>query len=405
MKEKTGKKLLAMVLCGFLLLPAAACREKTEPAAAETEADASSSGEKTSLSGFGKGTTAETETQETQNTKEKTTSKESKASLQSLRDTLVAADTVVGTAYLGYVGGLFEEGFEAGFPAWMEKNNEEFLKAYPFIASIDSEHIIGSAGHLYAIIPRDPNATLAINRFNYDRVTGSFDGGEVIYRSESGEPVLLFANLDGDSFFPDTEVLLTDDTGETYTWYPCFSEEGFLVPCYREGMEICSMDLSFDIPGVDAQLSDWLMDGWLGPTELSISGTEEYGRVWHIWSTAWESDRDAFFMMQFYPTDGVSGRVDIDWNYEGERDYEEQWSGYWNLTTREDWPSYLTLSLSRVGGKSYETTDGPMYIVETYPVLLSRDGGRMVIGMGSSRICLPFMSQNTEAITMWLPEG
>ncbi len=409
MKKKNRKKLLVWMLCGILLLSAGGCKKNTGLTETEqteqTEADtASYSTEKTSLPELGKKGTAKTENQETTNTSSKNRSKESKASLQSFRNTMVDVDAVIGIAYLGYVGGLFEEGFDAGFPAWMEENNMETLDIYPFLASIDSSQIVGSAGHLYAVIPRDENASLAINRFDYDRVTGSYDDGEVIYRSESGEPVLLFANLDGDSFFPDTEVLLTDDTGETYTWYPCMSEKGYLVSCYREGREVCSLDFTEYSIDMKTQLAYWMVHGWLGPTELSISGTEEYGRVWHIWSTAWETGRDAFFMMQFYPSDGTSGRVDIDWNYEGERDYEEQWSGYWNLTTRNDWPSYLTLSLSRVGGKNYETTDGPMYIVETYPVLISPNGGVMVMGYGTSGICLPFMSQNKMVTTMWLPD-
>ncbi len=407
MKEKNRKKILALVLCGILLMPACACKEKTAQAVTEKEPDASEE-EITPLSDWGLEAKieieAETEEQTVQTAKQNVCSADTDASLRSLRNTLENNNAVIGIAYLGYVGDFFEEGFAAGFSEWLEENNQELLEQYPFVASMDSGQIIGSAGHLYAIVPLDKNASLAINRLDYDRVTGSFGEGEVIYRSESGEPVLLFANLDGDNFFPDTEVFLTDETGETYTWYPCLSEKGFLVPCYRNGMEICSLDFSSYSFNSERDLADWLAEGWLGPTALSISGTEEYGQVWHIWTTAWEGDREAFFMIQFYPMDGAYGRVDIDWNYEGERDYEEQWSGYWNLMTHNDWPSYLTLSLSLVGGKRYEATDAPMCIAETYPVVLSLDGERMVIGTGSSGICLPFMSQDTIATTMWLPE-
>ena len=55
-----------------------------------------------------------------------------------------------GMAYLGYVGGPFEEGFEASFPAWLRETNAALLLEYPFIAEIDAEHIIGGAGHLTA---------------------------------------------------------------------------------------------------------------------------------------------------------------------------------------------------------------------------------------------------------------
>lgn len=42
------------------------------------------------------------------------------------------------------------------------------LLEYPFIAEINDEHIIGSAGHLYCIVPVDENATVAINRVQWN---------------------------------------------------------------------------------------------------------------------------------------------------------------------------------------------------------------------------------------------
>lgn len=44
-------------------------------------------------------------------------SQEAEISLGWLRDRIDFPMTMFGAAYLGYVGGLFEEGFEAGFPS------------------------------------------------------------------------------------------------------------------------------------------------------------------------------------------------------------------------------------------------------------------------------------------------
>ena len=82
-------------------------------------------------------------------------SEEGKNSLLWLRDKIDFSQTMFGMAYLGYVGGLFEEGFEAGFSAWLWETNAALLLEYPFIAEIDAEHIIGGAGHLYCIVPVD----------------------------------------------------------------------------------------------------------------------------------------------------------------------------------------------------------------------------------------------------------
>lgn len=411
MNGKNWKRQLSIMLIFLMMLLLCACSKEQEQPTEETNTT-SSAGEKMSLSNLGKETGKEmgkeTEGQIVKSTEptdnEADSTKYINASLQTFRDGMECSNMVFGAAYLGYVGGLFEEGFATGFPAWLKENNADLLAEYSFVESIDHEHIIGSAGHLYCIVPEDEKATLSINRIEWNSDTLNYDTTEVLYRSESGEPVLLFANLDGDSFFPDTQVFLTDSNGNTYEWYPCLSEEGYLVPCYREGMEICSWDFTAYYYSDISELKNWMRDGWLGPTELTLSGTEEYGRVWHVWSTAWEGDRNAFFMMQFYPSDGESGRVDIDWNYTDERDYEEQWSGYWNLITQNDRPSYLTISLSMVGGKSYGVTDGPMYIAETYPILLSPDGEKLVMGAGLNGVCLPFMSQSTIVSTLWLPE-
>lgn len=95
-------------------------------------------------------------------------SEEGKNSLLRLRDKIDFSQTMFGMAYLGYVGGLFEEGFEAGFPAWLRETNAALLLEYPFIAEIDAEHIIGGAGHLYCIVPVDENATVVINRVQWN---------------------------------------------------------------------------------------------------------------------------------------------------------------------------------------------------------------------------------------------
>ena len=91
-------------------------------------------------------------------------SPEAETALGFLRDRIDFPATMFGAAYLGCVGGLFEEGFAAGFPVWLRETNEAMLDRYPFIAEIDENRIVGGAGHLYCIVPVDENATVSINR-------------------------------------------------------------------------------------------------------------------------------------------------------------------------------------------------------------------------------------------------
>ena len=328
-------------------------------------------------------------------------SQEAETSLGWLRDRIDVTGVMFGAAYLGYVGGLFDEGFEAGFPAWLWETNEAMLLKYPFIAEIDEEHIIGGAGHLYCIVPVDENATLAINRVQWNAQTQQEEVTEVLYRSETGEPVLLFANLDGVAYEADTQVFITDNNGNSCEWYPSLDAMSYLAPCISEAGDYLSFDFTeYAWYNAPAEFSAWLADGWSGMTALGLAGSQRDGMGWITETMVGETSRYAYFSLRFYLEDETGGTVDLEWVYEDSDDIEEMWSGFWTIQTIPDGPSYVTLSLSLVGGNSYETSDGPFYMSETYPLLISPSGTELLVGAGENGICLPFMSQSTTACVL-----
>ena len=333
-------------------------------------------------------------------------SQEAETSLGWLRDRIDVTGVMFGTAYLGYVGGLFEEGFERGFAAWLWETNEAMLRKYPFIAEIDAEHIIGGAGYLYCIVPVDENATLAINRVQWNAQTQQEEVTEVLYRSETGEPVLLFANLDGVAYEADTQVFITDNNGNTCEWYPSLDAMSYLAPCISEAGDYLSFDFTeYAWYNAPAEFSAWLADGWSGMTALGLAGSQRDGMGWITETMVGETSRYAYFSLRFYPEDETGGSVDLEWVYEDSADIEAMWSGFWTIQTIPDGPSYVTLSLSLVGGNRYETSDGPFYLCETYPLLISPSGTELLVGAGESGICLPFMSQSTTACVLTQAAG
>ena len=328
-------------------------------------------------------------------------SQEAETSLGWLRDRIDFPTTLFGAAYLGYVGGLFDEGFETGFPAWLRETNEAMLLEYPFIAEIDEEHIVGGAGYLYCIVPVDANATVAINRVQWNEKTQTDEVTEVLYRSESGEPILLFANLDGIAYEADTQVFITDSSGNTCQWYPSLDAMSYLAPCISEAGDYLSFDFTeYAWYNAPAGFTLRLADGWSGMTALGLAGSERSGMGWITETMAGETGRYAYFSLRFYLEDDTGGTVDLEWIYEDGDEFEEMWSGFWTIQTIPDGPSYVTLSLSLVGGKNYGVTDGPMYLCETYPLLISPSGTELLVGAGESGICLPFMSQSTTACVL-----
>ena len=410
--KTTHKQVLALLLALVLLLSLCACAQKakTEP----DESKMSTRSDKEALKKQQEEAVSQNDMDDRAPRDEAadtlsvqhTFSQEAETTLGWLRDRIDFPMTMFGAAYLGYVGGLFDEGFETGFPAWLWETNEAMLLKYPFIAEIDEEHIIGGAGHLYCIVPVDENATVAINRVQWNEATQTDEVTEVLYRSESGEPVLLFANLDGVAYEADTQVFITDNSGNTCEWYPSLDAMSYLAPCISEAGDYLSFDFTeytwYDAP---SGFAEWLSAGWGGMTALGLAGSQPDGMGWITETMVGETDRNAFFSLRFYLDDETGGSVDLNWGYEDEMDFEEMWSGFWTIQTVLDGPSYVTLSLSLVGGNSYETTDGPFYMSETYPLLISPSGTELLVGAGESGICLPFMSQSTTACVLTQAAG
>ena len=401
--KTTPRRVFVLLLALVLLLLLCACTQKTQTEPDEPKINTAhkktpeSQQEEAVLQSNGNDFVSQDKTVDTPPV-QYAFSQEAETSLGWLRDRIDFPTTMFGAAYLGYVGGLFDEGFEAGFPAWLQETNEAMLLEYPFIAEINDEHIIGSAGHLYCIVPVDENATVAINRVQWNEKTQTDEVTEVLYRSESGEPVLLFANLDGVAYEADTQLFITD-SNNTYEWYPGLNAESRLAPALSYDYHIWDFT-EYTWQYAPPSLAQWLADGWGGVTALSLAGSESYGMGWFYQTMVGQTDRVAYFSLRFYHDDESGGSVDLEWSYEGSSDFEEMWSGFWTIESVMDGPSYVTLSLSLVGGNRYETSDGPFYMSETYPLLISPSGTELLVGAGENGICLPFMSQSTTACVL-----
>ena len=320
-------------------------------------------------------------------------SAEAEQSLIWLRDRIDFPQTMFGAAYLGYV----EEDSRGD---WLSAADQAMLEAYPFLAEIDENHIIGSTGHLYCIVPVDENATVAINRVQWNENTYTYGNTEVCYRSESGEPVLFFANLNGVAYEADTQVWITDNSGNSCEWYPSLDSMSYLWPCISETGDYLSFDFTeYGWQDVSSELAPWLSDGYSGVYSWGLEG------CWTTQAAAWDTGRTANYYLWFFPEDENGGS----WQYEGSDLFEEMWSGYWEITSVMDGPSYVTISLSLVGGENYGVTDGPYYISDTYPLVIDYSGEEMVLGAGENGVSLPFMPKYESQLCMltldsWLSE-
>ena len=144
------KRVGALLLAIALLLSLCACAQGRQQ---EESNDPKASAEAVTLP-----PETDREAPETQPAQD-TLSPEAETALGWLRDRIDFPATMFGAAYLGYVGGLFEDGFEAGFPAWLWETNEAMLRVYPFITEIDENVATAHLVAQYEAMHRDLNDT------------------------------------------------------------------------------------------------------------------------------------------------------------------------------------------------------------------------------------------------------
>ena len=192
------------------------------------------------------------------------------ASLVSLRQAMVETPQVFAVAYLGYPE-IIDQDMQADPFAIMQETAYWLREDLPFLMDIPQDRIVGETGELYCIVPKDENATVAVNKGTWVGDSEPLIYEEVIYRSESGDPILLFCN--GSGWEPDTQVVITDSNGTVTTWYPQLDDNQCAMPLRNDNWE----DLFFDsspyreiIMAKHRYLKD---TQWKMPTAESLAGT------------------------------------------------------------------------------------------------------------------------------------
>ena len=262
-------------------------------------------------------------------------------SLNLLRGEMDAPHYLFAAAYIGSAAGGPDD-FELPMRDWVNETAPELCSRFTFIRNIPRERVVGSGGELYCVVPRDPNASLVVNRIRWNANIDRYEIVEELYSSQSGEPILLFACAEMQyRAYPDTEVVVTDSTGRDIAWYPIY------------GAMALPYDFYNDVPqGYDFTVysQEWYGDSgdvrWTGATGEQL--TE------HIWTWEGEYEKQAA-MATMALTRGNSaeqGRITFTWWYSKDNgDPQEVYEGDWLLT---DGGKYLGLTMTRTGGRQYK---------------------------------------------------
>ena len=248
-------------------------------------------------------------------------------------------------AYIGDIDGKLSD-LAVPLRDWINDTAPGLCAQYTFVRNIPQERVVGDSGSLFCVVPRDPNATVAVNRVRWNEAKGGYETLEVLYRSESGDPILLFISNDLGTVPTDTtELLLTDSHPDTLSWYPI---PGIVaLPYDYENDRKLAYDFTFySQEGNDGFGSDI---GWTCPTGSQL--TQE------VWAWDGNTDKPALATLELHANssqEGDWGTATFTWWYES--DFvtpEEVYTGDWGLTGNGEYSGVIVLDLTRTGGKRY----------------------------------------------------
>ena len=295
------KKLIAVLLCSILLLTAGCMQPagQTEETMVDT-------------------TAAQIETTETT---ELTEAIIEEPSLNALRQAMVETPKNFAVAYFGY-----PKTIESDAPAdpfiVMQENAPELCEDFPFLLEIPEERVVGQTGDLFCIVPLDADATVTVNKGTWDDKNEQYLYEDILYRSESGEPILLFCNDAG--WEPDTQVSITGPSGVT-VWYPQIDDNQCAMPLLDENGEAQFYDFSSYRETLMADYRNMKNSEWAMPTAEMLSGS-----VW-CWSGYLKDGREVSYRLAFH-----GNTLSVRWNDGVDAQDHEYTDALWELIYDEN---------------------------------------------------------------------
>lgn len=263
-------------------------------------------------------------------------------------------------AYIGDIDGKLSD-LAIPLRDWINDKAPGLCAQYPFVRNIPQERVVDDRGSLFCVVPHDPNATVVVNRVRWSEAKGDYETIEVLYRSESGEPILLFVSNDLGAVPTDTtELLLTDSHPDTLSWYPI---PGIVaLPYDSENERRLAYDFTFySQEGNDGFGSDF---GWTCPAGSQL--TQE------VWAWQGHTDKPALATLELHANssqEGDWGSATFTWWYES--DFvtpEEVYTGDWGLTANGEYSGMLMLDMTRTGGKRYTPGETERLIHDSFIV-------------------------------------
>ena len=172
----------------------------------------------------------------------------------------------------------------------LEDHLVEIVRDFPVVAAIPSDHWIETEGdEVYLVIPRDPNASVAVNEWVMSPTssTGPYEGevGDVLYRSDYGDPIIVRGNISEIS--PNIMISIVEDHGDSLNYIPfCNLLDGTLdIPAGSPSVLDYTVYPSFfvspsDVPGDWTSFYGYKEDGGAVTCSLTIGADGYLAYMW-----------------------------------------------------------------------------------------------------------------------------
>ena len=302
-------------------------------------------------------------------------------------------------AYIGDIDGKLSD-LAISLQEWMNDKAPMLCAQYPFIRNIPQERVVDDKGSLFCVVPRDPDATVVVNRIRWSEAKGDYETIKELYRSQSGEPILLFVSYDLEKTpFETTELRLTDHYGDTLSWLP--TAGSLSLPYDYENDRNLAFDFTFySQEGNDRD--DGSDFGWTCPDSSQLTQ-----RLW-VWRG--EADKPAIATLELNANSSQEnywGSGTFIWWYES--DYttpEEVYEGDWSLSANGEYSGVLTLDMTRTDGKRHKPGEADRLIHDSFIVqvpMLFEDYNCLAVDKGTHGSYLP-VQMEPETVLYFYPQ-
>ena len=292
-------------------------------------------------------------------------------SLIMLRQEMIDTPALFAVAYLGFV----HEPAQGTLAQLLEDTCPEMLEAYPFMAQIPQERLLGGkTGELYLIVPRSTQARVQVDLLLDHGYAQTVPATQVIYQAETGDPFLLIAN--GDAFYPDHHLTITEPEGNQVKCYIWRDERGYVnIPIAGDVAQ--ALDITYKNGAYDP-LKDWLKAGWIMPDEALL-----YATCWYF--EDYTGEQPIAYLLDL-TADGYAALYAY---CTGDSEYLEEYQGIWYCHNDGEY-LYLNLNMERVSGTLYQPDEAPVAIIDAFPLLTDSSEASLLLGLGLYECELPF---------------